>query len=88
MCGAVRHRRPLTLRLHLSLYLLSRAALIIVSCGKIKGLLEAARPCCCLPALLVTDARQSRPTNATCPAGLPRHSTVDKGLPPRELLIA
>lgn len=64
-------QEPLALRLHLPLCLLSRAALIIVSCGKIKGLQEAARPCCCLPALLVTDARQSRPQRPLALLGCP-----------------
>lgn len=64
-------QQPLAMCLHLPLYLLPRAALIIVSCGKIKGLQEAARPCCCLPALLVTDARQNRPQRPLTLLGCP-----------------
>lgn len=54
---------------HLPLRLLLCAALIIVRVGKIKGFRGRCQgPGCCLPALCVTHARQSRPLSATCPS--------------------
>lgn len=74
---------------HLPVCLLFCASLIIVRVGKIKGFRGGCQgPCCCLPALHVTDARQSRLPRPLAPAsratlGLAgQHTAVYEGLSP------